>query len=234
MAQTWTEKHLKYCIAQRLTPTAIKLYQWLLGEIQEGYTEVVDLRDFQKMVAKQRGKAHDFRIIQSAVERLAEAGILKTCKKYSNFLWKWTIRPINRLLYPLIPKPKIYEKRSQIPNLAPSNSSDPVQGVLTTTTDLINKLPEELVLKVETNLDLCEQAGIFYDPTDVPEIMLENPEDIKAAIAYYQEYSSRKIVKNPPGFLRKCLELRWWEKKQAPSFTAALIALTKYLGVPNG
>lgn len=61
------------------------------------------------------------------------------------------------------------------------------------------------------NLTLCREAGIFFRANEAPDIVTENPENLKAAIAYYQAYLSRSKVKNPTGFLRSCLLYRWWE-----------------------
>jgi hypothetical protein len=91
----WTEKHLRYCIAKRLTPTAINLYQWLLGQMREGSTETIDLHDFQQFVTKERGKAHDLRVLKAAVERLIEADLLRNTKKFTNFVYRWTLCPLN-------------------------------------------------------------------------------------------------------------------------------------------
>lgn len=228
---TWTEKHLRYCIAQRLTPTAIKLYQWLVGDIGEGRQEIIDLHDFQKLVARERGKPHDFRVIQTAIARLADAGILRTVKKYSNFLWKWTIRPINRLIYPLIPKPKISELRSQIPNSPPSTDSNACNQVQAAAA-VLRVLPEQLTSELEINLELLTSAGINFDSTDVPKILAwESPDDVKNAIALFQKRGGHAGISNAQGWIRKCLEHRWWEDKQPPTFTDALINLGRVLGV---
>jgi hypothetical protein len=223
--QIWTEKHLRYCISQRFTPTAIKLYQWLLTEMAEGYTEIIDLRDFQKLVVKERGKPHDFRIIRDSVRRLAEAGVLKTCKRYTNFLWKWTLKPINRLLYPLVPKPNFSEKRSQIPNLQPSNPTNSFGVEITTTTkSLIKRLTEQEKSELEESVELCKQAGFRLEP-DAAILMLKglDKEYVSDAIAYTKAHAQS----NPEGYLRRCLEQGWHEKRTA---TVSLVEVFDLIG----
>ena len=226
---TWNAKHLRFCIAQKLTPTAIKLYQWLLSEVREGYAEIVDLREFQKLVAKERGKKHDFRVIQTAVARLQEAGVLRNCRKFTNFVWKWTIRSINRLIYPIIPKPKNPELRSQIPNLQRSNNANTLEQVQAAAAAALRILPEELTSNLEINLGLLGAAGINFDSTDVPKIIgWETPDDIRAAINLFNERGGHQEISNPEGWMRKCLEHHWWESKK-PSLSEALVSLAKSL-----
>ena len=226
---TWTEKHLRYCIAQRLTPTAVKLYQWLLGEMREGYTEIIDLRDFQKMVTKERGKPHDFRVIQQAIARLADAGILKTTKKFTNFVWKWTIRPINRLIYPVIPKPKKSQERSHFTNLDTSNDISVVHGDITTTTDLSLDKPSHTLAEImqnapqieahylEQNLSQCEAAGIdFSEGSDhvVKLLSKTNPEEVMQIIDYCVDFASRNQVPSIAGLFIDASKKGYWSKKR--------------------
>lgn len=219
----WTEKHLRYSIAQRLTPTAIKLYQWLLGEMQEGCSEIIDLHDFQKMVARERGKAHDFRVIQAAIARLADAGILRTIRKFNNFVWKWTIRPINRLIYPLVPKPKKPELRSQIPNLQPSKPTNFDTGKITTTTiSILHEMNEGDMSHLEQSVAMCKEAGIRFEPEVAIQVLGGlDAEYVRDAIAY----TKARAKSNLEGYLRKCLEQGWHEKRNEP------ITLTEVFGL---
>jgi len=226
----WTEKHLRFCIAQRLTPTAIKLYQWLVQEIGEGRQEIVDLHDFQKLVAKERGKGYDFRIVQTAIKRLEEAGILKSCRKFTNFVRKWTIRPINRLLYPLIPKPKKPESKSQITNLDPSNNISVVRADITTTTYLIDPelrsiaqslvRDEEALAELQECLAACKEAGINLSPESAIKILSWcSIDDVKAAIAYTLPRATTSLE----GYFRVTLENEYHRRKQR---AAALVETT--------
>jgi hypothetical protein len=208
--------------------------------IEEGYSgaEIIDLRDFNKWVAKHRGRAYDRRTIKAAAERLEEMGVLQKEKSFTTFVKKWVVKPLGALMKPILrqgkgKKGKRCNLRSTDATLEASKGSNGCQEIVTTTADLINQLPEEVVGKIEINLNLCEEVGIFYDPSDVPEILFEDPEDVRKAIGYYKEYSEKKPVKNPPGFLRKCLEFQWWKKKSVPNFSDTVIALAKYFGVED-
>ncbi|HEY9605218.1 MAG TPA: hypothetical protein V6C85_26670 [Allocoleopsis sp.] len=228
----WAGKMNRFAIRVKLTPTARELWAWLKEEIDEGRTEIVDLRDFQKLVVKERGKPHDFRVIQKAVERLIEAGILRNCRKFTNFVHKWTLRPINRLLYPVISKPKISQSRSQIPNLQPSNDSNSTQGGQAAAAEiLLRKLPEQLTGNLEQNLELCAKAGINFEPKDAGKILGTcDSDDVKEAIALFQRRGGHHKIKNPEGFIRWALEKAPWFSFK-PSFAEALLGLAEFLGV---
>lgn len=231
---TWTEKHRNIALERQLTPSARELYEYLVLEGFEGKPQVLDLREFNKFILKRRGKAYDRRTIKSAQVFLESCGLLTACKKFTAFVHYVTLRCISAFSKPKKGSDIDCKTRSLNATLQAPNGTNSAQEGFTTTTNLINQLPEEFVTDLETNLELCEQAGIFYDAADVPEILGEDPEDIKAAIAYMERASRKKLIKNRAGYLRKCLQYRWWESKPAPSFSAALIALAEYLGVGNG
>jgi hypothetical protein len=230
MTQTWTNKHLRIALEQELTPSARDLYEYLVLESYEGKPQVLDLREFNKFISKRRGKGYDRRTIKAARIFLEDCGLLTACKEFTAFVHHVTLRCIDAFFKPR----NQCKSRSLNATLEASNSDIGKTRELTTTTNLINQLPEEIVTDVETNLDLCEQAGIFFHPADVPEILTEDPEDVKAAIAYLEKADQKKPIKNRAGYLRKCLQCRWWESKKAPSYTAVLSALAGYLGVSNG
>lgn len=232
--QIWTEKHRNIALEKHLPPSARELYEYLVLEGYEGKPQVLDLREFNKFILKRRGKAYDRRTIKAAQIFLENCGLLTACKRFTNFVHHVTLRCISALFAPKKRADNHCKSRSPVATLQPSNSTNTAQEGLTTTTNLINQLPEDMVTDLETNLELCKQAGIFYNPADVPEILTEDPLDVKTAIAYLHKAESKKPIKNRPGYLRKCLQHRWWESKTATSFTAVMIALAGYLGVSDG
>lgn len=221
----WAGKMNRFAIRVKLTPTARELWAWLKEEIDEGRTEIVDLRDFQKLVVKERGKPHDFRVIQTAIGRLVKAGILKSQRQFTNFVHKWTLRPINRLLYPVISKPKISENRSQIPNLATSNGTNAVEGDLTTTTiHILNGLNEADLGHLEESVSLCKEAGICYEPDVAIQVLGGlDAEYVRDALLYTKAHAKS----NPEGYLRLCLERGWHEKRNQPISLVEVFELVK-------
>jgi len=97
----WTKKHTTFSVQNRLTPTARELWQWLLDEIPEGSSEIIDLRDFNKWVKKTRGFPHDPKTVKSAAKQLRDADVLIHPKSYTAYVWRWTLKSINLLLLPI-------------------------------------------------------------------------------------------------------------------------------------
>lgn len=229
---TWTSKHLGFCIEKGFTPTAIKFYEWLLTQMDEGTEEIIDLGDFNKYVTKRRCKPHDNRIVRRAVEQLIDSGVLINTKKFTNFLWKWTVKRIDFLLNP---KPKISKKRSQIPKKDPSNPSHTDSCGRAATADLKTALlgvPDEVASNLEQCLTLCEEAGINYEPEAAAEVLAYvDPEDLNKALALFHKRGGHRTIRNPQGWLRKCLERDWWETPQRMSLIDALLSLKKTMAV---
>jgi hypothetical protein len=80
---TWTRKHSKFSVQNRLTPTARELWQWLLDEMYEGGFEIIDLRDFNKWVERTRGVPHDPKTVKSAAQKLLDTGVLTHAKSFT-------------------------------------------------------------------------------------------------------------------------------------------------------
>jgi hypothetical protein len=229
---TWTTKHLGFCIEKGFTPTAIKFYEWLLTQMDEGTDEIVDLRDFNKWVAAKRGKPHDNRIVRRAVDQLMDAGVIIHAKNFTSFVWKWTVKSINFLLNP---QPKISQSRSLIPKKQPSNPSNAEPRGQAATADLKSALlgvPDEVASNLEQCLTLCEKAGINYEPEAAAQVLAYvNPEDLNKALALFQRRGGHRTIRNPEGWLRKCLERVWWEAPQRMSMIDVLLSLKKIMGV---
>ncbi len=223
----WTEKHRDYAIANKLPASAWALWEWLVQEGLEGKEETVDLREFNRHIASKRGKPFDRRTVKDAARRLQEAGILKKCQKFTEFVWHWLVRSIAILLPPLKTN-KNCRLRSQSATNDPSNPSYAEHGEQAAAASLINELPEDLVNELEENIDQLEAVGIKFDPKDIPEVLAwEEPGDVKSAIALFQRRGGHQKIKNAEGWMRRCLERRWWEPRRA-SFTEVLLALASY------
>jgi len=205
---TWTSKHLGFCIEKGFTPTAIKFYEWLLTQMDEGTEEIIDVGDFNKYVTKRRGKPHDNRIVRRAVEQLIDSGVLINTKKFTNFLWKWTVKRIDFLLNP---KPKISQTRSLLPKKDPSNPSQSDPCGQAATADLESALlgvPDEVASNLEQCLTLCEEAGINYEPEDVSTLveLIQQSGWIKPIVV-----SQRGRIISGHRRWKAALELRWLE-----------------------
>jgi hypothetical protein len=205
----WTRKHNKFSVQNRLTPTARELWQWLLDEIPSGNNEIIDLRDFNKWVKRTRGFPHDPKTVKSAAQQLRDKGVLTNAKRYTAYVWKWTLQPICVLIPPVSPQ---REKKSvsqlQIPGLDPSTPQSVEDGHITTTTDLTDSQSREL----EQKLDACRTAGIYYQPKDAKFLRNFSLHEVLKAILYF--LFNREAVNKPEGWFRVCLEDNWAGKEE--------------------
>ena len=213
----WTRKHNKFSVQNRLTPTARELWQWLLDEIPEGSSEIIDLRDFNKWVKRTRGFPHDPKTIKRAASQLREKGVLTNAKGYTPYLWKWTLEPIRVLVPPPFRRP---QKRAifqpPIPDLDPSNPESVKNLAITTTTfldlDLEDAQENAQEQEFEQKLEACQKAGIYYLPKDANFLRNFSFYEVLQAISYFLNHRER--VYKPEGWFRICLEDNWVEKEK--------------------
>jgi hypothetical protein len=204
----WTRKHTKFSVQNRLTPTARELWQWLLDEMSEGSSEIIDLRDFNKWVKRTRGFPHDPKTVKSAAKQLRDKGVLTNAKSYTAYVWKWTLQPIRVLMPPPFRPPKknsVYQP--QIPGLDPSNAQSVKDEDLTTTTDLEDSQAREF----EEKLEACQKAGIYYHPKDAKFLRNFSLHEVLKAIIYF--LFNRDGVRKPEGWFKVCLEDNWAGKE---------------------
>ncbi|MBD1803981.1 hypothetical protein H6F98_00620 [Microcoleus sp. FACHB-SPT15] len=205
----WTKKHTTFSVQNRLTPTARELWQWLLDEIPEGSSEIIDLRDFNKWVKKTRGFPHDPKTVKSAAKQLRDAGVLIHPKSYTAYVWRWTLKSINLLLFPISrPTKKKSALAPQIPDLDPSNPESPVDEAITTTTVLEDSETDDFTQK----LDACKKAGIYYEPKDAKFLRSFSLQEVLKAILYF--LFNRDGVRKPEGWFKVCLEDNWAAKEE--------------------
>jgi hypothetical protein len=204
----WTKKHTTFSVQNRLTPTARELWQWLLEEMPEGSNEIIDLRDFNKWVEKTRGFPHDPKTVKSAAQQLRDKGVLINAKSFTAYVWRWTLKSINLLAYPISrPVKKKSASEPQIPDLDPSNAQSVVDWDITATTVLDNSEAGELDQKLEA----CRQAGIYYLPKDAKFLSNFSLQEVLKAILYF--LFNRDGVRKPEGWFKVCLEDNWAQKE---------------------
>jgi hypothetical protein len=226
----WTEKHRDYAITHKLPASTWALWEWLVQEGFEGKEETVDLREFNRHIAKKRGKPFDRRTVKDAARRLIDAGILKKCQKFTEFVWHWVVCSIATLLPPKKKDNKNCKLRSAIKssttrshnaNLAPSNPSNADERDITTTTKIPNLTAAELG-QLEESVEACKEAGICYHPKTAIQVLAGySIEEVKAAIAY----TLPRATSNVEGYLRMCLENAWWKRASRPASLVDVFAL---------
>jgi hypothetical protein len=190
----WSPKHEEFCLANNIPPAAKLLWQWLtkLGEIEE--TEP-DLADFNEWIKRHRSKGYCRPTLKNALIKLIDCGVVNLLRQYT---WR-IVKIITRPLDWLTPKKNLPE-RQQIYVLPPSNADN----------------SETLIQKQQlssSNHDLLTNEGFFFNKTE--SAVLEKPEnEIKLSLAVFKLRGGFEKLKdgNPEGWLRTCLQKRYWEE----------------------
>ncbi|MCC5641084.1 hypothetical protein LC593_35745 [Nostoc sp. CHAB 5844] len=232
----WTKKHTDLAISKKLTKNAWAMWEWLVHEGLEGKTDVIDIRDFNHYVAKKTGKPLDNRTIKSSADRLMEAGIVRW-DNFSNFIRKVTVKLIRELLPPKLKKScNDCNLSANDATLDSSNPPNAVQGGLAEAADLnlisqIEFLEEGIIENLESNIEQCEQAGIYFDSEDAVKVLAwEDVEEVRKAIKLFFKRGGHEKIKNPEGWLRRCLDKRWFDKPKF-SFIDSLLHLANLVGI---
>ncbi len=207
----WTKRHATYCVQNRLTPTAVVLWQWLLHEMPESSTEIIDLHDFNKWVEDTRGKPHDPKSVKSATKQLIKVGVLTRAQSYTSHVWKWTLKSINLLLPPTPPPtPKKATAKPKIPN--PQPETDETSKTGNNSSSSINL--EEKSKDTDEILAECEAAGIPFVKKERPKVLNFPLHQVKIALAYFQfrypDEESRLEIRSFQGTLIYFLRKRCW------------------------
>lgn len=194
-------KHQQYCYNTNLPPAAISLWQWLLANQNDDCYEL-DL--FNQWVAEQRGRGYHRDTLKSAIAQLENAGIITTVKRFSWKIIRGVLHPIHKLL----------TKES-----TPRKNSLPCGEIRKKDASNPDKAAAEVL---QQQLDICEQAGIHYPSGQREWLIAFSLQDLLEAIAYLVIYSEQNTVRNPAGFVRRCLE-QGWELKPSHSNYSSFI-----------
>jgi hypothetical protein len=213
----WTAKHDAFCLEEGLPPAAKLLWQWLLHHHDQDEEIEPDLKDFNNWVKKHRGKPYCRQTLKDALAKLVDCRIIQVVKKFT-----WSIaRIVTRPLDWLKPKKNLH-KRNQNCAQQPSNDVSTKDEDYSSSNNLLS---EEMIIEGEQILTECENVGIVFDPIQSPEILNYHLEDVKLAIAHFQKRGGHEKVKNPQGWLLKCLREYWYDQPDSWSFSDLLIAL---------
>lgn len=97
LTETWTTKHLDYCLENSITPAAQYLWQWLINEEKLAQEIEPDLAEFNKHIKKVRGKGYCRLTLKNALNQLIEHRIVQLIKQYTWRIVKIITRPLDWL-----------------------------------------------------------------------------------------------------------------------------------------
>ena len=220
---TWTSKHTSIALKRSLSTSARYLWEWLLTQSKNVYTEVeFDLKRFNKWIASRREQgAYDPRTLKRAAEELVEKEIVQDLAE-GRFKWNWKRWKLAQIFCK--PRPVLARNAEK----AGSNAISVDDEVNTTNSTSLLDLPEEVIERVEANVELIQEAGIedFSASIGAELLAKTDPIDMKAAIAYLKAYTSP--IRKPAAFLYDCIADQWWKtEEEALSSQSALIQIAK-------
>jgi hypothetical protein len=197
----WTQEHDSFCLENKICPSAKLLWQWLMNRGELGEESEPDLAEFNDWVSRHRGKPYSRPTLKTALAQLVDCGVVRVVKKYTWKLVKIITRPLDWL------KPtKNLRKRDK------TFTSDPSNPLTTDERLSSSSIPSNSPPNKDEVLEICAEAGIFYDADKPAEIFRYSIDDIRLAIEHFKARGGHAKIHNPEGWLIECLRWRYWEK----------------------
>lgn len=224
---TWTKKHEEFCLKQKLRPSTLILLRWILRRSNSVKVDEieVDLRIFNAWVAKKRGRGFDRKTLREAIAQLDEKtqGLILITKKYSAWIFKLMVRPLNLVL---AQSSRNAGKSPKPPTGNPMFSGDR------------KKASREQLLQNISKLDsLFKKLGMNYTPDSLMRIWRfagKKMSEVENAVEYMLRCHNEKLersssiqgepegIPSPKGWLHDCLKYGWHINKdesiQLPRF----------------
>jgi hypothetical protein len=203
LPQQWGVEHDAYCLKHQITPSAKLLWQWLLRQGEQGEEIEPDLGEFNQWVKRHRGKGYCRGTLKAALAQLVDLRIVNLIKQYT---WK-IVKIVTRPLEWLKPKKNLH-KQNPTDNSPTSNTqSSEKPEYSSSNSDIPSEHPDKREI-----LEVCANAGIYYDP-DVPcEVFNYSLDEVKQAVECYEARLGGEQINNPPGWLISCLRWRWYDQ----------------------
>ncbi|MBE9214562.1 hypothetical protein IQ247_18125 [Plectonema cf. radiosum LEGE 06105] len=206
----WTYKHEEYCLKNQIPRSSQLLWEWLLKTGKINTESEPDLKDFNNWIRKHRGKSYCRNTLKSAFNKLVECRVVNLVKQYTWNIVKIVTRPLEYLK----PKRKL-QKRNVFDTLGSSNPSK-----------YDSRYSQQQHILITDNKLLFSQYGISFNDTETK--VLDRPRnEVLLSIVCYQIRLETSEIRNPQGWIKRCLEGRYWDE---PSMFNQIIA--KYGNTP--
>ena len=200
----WTKKHDEWCLKFGLSGSAKLLASWITRKT-DGKTinEIeINLKDFNKWVAKKRGKEYDRKTLKYAIAKIFDntRGWICEFKKISWFYFKVVVKPISFL----------NEKKS------PEVGESPNPQNVDWSSQAEHK--KQAVLQQQQNISnldtMFRNLGLRYDANALNRIWALSGkcfDRIQQAIELMLYRHRNKEIPSPHGFIVQCLKENWQE-----------------------
>lgn len=196
--------------AKGLKGHCLNLYFWLYGKNIVGKKTTVYYTDFikwfRRTTKKEKGSISD-RQASRCFYQLQELGFAEVkCRNFGRFeivLYDY--------LFVLGLESQSSTKKTE---KAKSQDEEPVSDTSKKTVSERTR-QQQLI----TTDKICRTAGIKFDKPDLPKIARYGVECVTEAIEMFKERSLTSVIKNPEGWVRRCLQCGWyknWQKSLVP------------------
>jgi DNA-binding HxlR family transcriptional regulator len=194
----WSKKHDRFCLENKITPSAQLLWRWLMGEGQPGDRIEIDLKlEFNAWVAKHRVQgAFSNPTLKSALSQLEELGIVVIERTYTWSIHAVVYRALNWLKKEDPVEKEIYTESPPMPQFVK---------------DKIEQQQQELEVRNE-----LKSWGIEYRDRDWKAIIIHGVENVKSALQHLLIRATSTEITNPAGWFKRCLQNQWWQDNRSP------------------
>ena len=200
----WTYRHDEYCLKNGLPPAAKLLWKWLLRHSILNAESEIDLNDFNRWIAKSRGKGYCQKTLKGALEKIYQSRVIELCRQYTWRIVKIITRPIEYLK----PRKKVQKRdifsNSGVPN--PRNS--------------VTQYQQQQQLLIIRNQTTLSDFGITFN-SDEKEVLEHPHNEVLLAIECFKLRGGFGKIPNPQGWVRVCLRKRFWD--EMPTYNQLLM-----------
>ena len=227
----WTKKHDELLNRFQLRPSTGQLWRWINRKIKSDIsTELeIDLKKFNKWIAKDRGRGYDPKTLKEALHQLLEQtnGLFVELKKVTWYYYKIIVRPLSF----------VAEKKSPESGKSPdiTDPKPPFPG----------ESPDQRLQQQQQNIDrvdnLFRKINMRYTRDALNRIWKLSGgslDRIKQAIELLLYRNSTTKIRNPYGFVVESLRHGWQEgfncyyEPELPRFSSVR-ELVKFLSNNN-
>ena len=208
----WTKKYDEFCLSQKLCPSSKLLMAWIVRRTKNFVASEIeiDLKDFNKWIAKKRGKPYDRKNLKSAHREadLCEIaqfldkteGLIVLLTRVTWYYFKLHVKPLSYLCQEKKPRTG---KSSQAETSQPSWHHSSV--------DKTYKQQQQNIIQID---NLLQKVGLKYDSQAIHRIWRLSGKCINRIVKaielllYRHQHSA---IARPHGFIIECLKHNWQE-----------------------
>ncbi len=198
----WTKQHDELLNRFNLRPSTGKLWRWINRKIKsDTSTELeIDLKQFNKWIAKDRGKGYDRKTLKDSINQLFELtdGLFIELKKITWYYYKIIVRPLffvtEKKSTEEEQSPKPRELKARYPGESPDHKLQQQQQNITKVDNLFRQI--NMRFDRDALNRIWRMAGKSLDR-------------IKQAIELLLYRNSTTQISNPHGFIIESLKHGW-------------------------